>query len=83
MTYEEAIKMQREMLKDSIKERLYKLDPIKYKRFKTSRTGRNTITPEEIMNIWDMVRTIDIHENGNLFERDDKFYSILKKKVKE
>lgn len=77
MTYEEAIKKRTEIHKDSIKERLYKIDPIKYKKFKVSKTG-TIISLREICEIWDMVSTINKHEHGDLFESKG-FYNRIKK----
>lgn len=81
MTYEEAILMQREMLKDSIKARLYKINPEKYKKFKdkSSKKGINTI---DIVKIWNMVKTIHTYKHGDPFEMDDKFFAAIKRKSK-
>ncbi len=82
MTYEEAIKEQREWLKDSIRIRLYKIDPIKYKRFKGIYDRNRVFKADDIAHVWDVVSIIHTHEVGNIFERDDLFYRTIKNKSK-
>lgn len=78
MTVDEAYKMQRDILKESIRARLYKYNPEKYKHFKPS---KRYISPDEILEIADMVRTIADHERGyKLFEMPDTFFSKLNRR---
>ena len=74
MTYEEAIKIKREWQKDAIRMRLHKYNPEKY-----PKPSVRMITSTDISLAWHVTTTIQIHEHGSLFERDNIFFRNISK----
>lgn len=75
MTYEQAVKLRREILKNAIRARLHKMNPDKYPKPPT-----RIINAADIVTIWEAAAIITFHDGVHPFDRDDVFFKHLRNK---